>query len=352
MDSPGRSVGDLCARWLAAGARPLHVPTLLSRWLAGKPLGDPPRSRAGRFSEALLAALPAIEAGLDALLAEVERHPAADGSCRKLLRLSSGRTVESVDLPRDGLCVSTQVGCAVGCLFCKTGETGLLAQLSSLEILAQVVRARRERSVRRVVFMGMGEPSHNLDAVLDAVAALGTAGRLPHKSLVVSTVGDPPDFARMLARDVRPGLALSLHTLDAGLRGRLLPRAPRVAPDALLDAALEYAERTTYPLLVQWTLLEGVNDSSEEASRLAARLEGRRAIVNYIPFNAVEGSGFRRPPIERCVALVRSLKRAGVRSTLRMSAGQEVEGGCGQLRARSLSESPDGRGPRVVRPGA
>lgn len=331
-----RTVDDLRNHVTRLGARPLHVPTILSRWLRGKPLAEPPRSRAGSFSDALVAALPALQAELDALTVEIERHPAEDGSCRRLLRLSSGHTVESVDLPRDGLCVSTQVGCAVGCRFCKTGENGLVAQLTALEILAQVAHSRREHDVRRVVFMGMGEPAHNLDAVLDAMTALGTEGRLPHKNLVFSTVGDPRVFEKLLARDVRPGLALSLHTLDSALREDLLPRAPRVAPEGLLEAALAYADRTTYPLLVQWTLLEGVNDSAEEARRLAARLAGRRAIVNYIPFNSVEGAGFRRPPIERCVALVRTMKAAGVRSTLRMSAGQEVEGGCGQLRARRL----------------
>src|SRR5262245_36231948 len=142
-----QTVGELRERLTALGARPLHVPTILSRWLRGESLDDPPGSRAGSFSDALLAALPELAAELDSLTVELEHHPAADGSCRRLLRLASGHTVESVDLPRDGLCVSTQVGCAVGCRFCKTGEKGLLAQLSSLEILAQVARSRRERSV-------------------------------------------------------------------------------------------------------------------------------------------------------------------------------------------------------------
>ena len=214
------------------------------------------------------------------------------------------------------------------------GEDGLLQQLSTMEILAQVVAARREHAVRRVVFMGMGEPSHNLAAVLEAVTALGEEGGLAHKNLVFSTVGEPAVFERLAAARVRPGLAVSLHTLDADLRRELLPRAPAVEPGKLIDAALAYADETTYPLLVQWTLLDGVNDSPDEARRLAARIAGRRAVVNYIPFNAVEGAGFRRPPIERCVELVRVVKAGGVRATLRMSAGQDVDAGCGQLRAR------------------
>jgi 23S rRNA (adenine2503-C2)-methyltransferase len=242
--------------------------------------------------------------------------------------------VEAVDLPRDGLCVSTQVGCAVGCTFCRTGEDGLVEQLTAVDVLAQVALARRERTVRRVVFMGMGEPSHNLASTLDAIAALGTAGRFAHKNLVFSTVGDPRVFERLLASPVRPALAVSLHTLDPARRRALVPHASRVHPEALLEAALAYAGETGHPLLVQWTLLGGTNDSIEEARSLAALLRGRRAVVNYIPFNPVEGTGHHRPPMERCVALVREVKHAGARATMRVSAGQEIGAGCGQLRAR------------------
>jgi 23S rRNA (adenine2503-C2)-methyltransferase len=329
-----RSLEELREHLGRLGARPVHARRLLTAWLAGMPVGATFASGSSPPARALLQALPQLQVELDAIAVELERHPSADGALRKLVRLRSGRTVECVDLPRNGLCVSTQVGCAVGCRFCKTGESGLLAQLSALEILAQVALARRERAVRRVVFMGMGEPSHNLEAVLDALAALGDEGRCAHKNLVFSTVGEPEVFQTLLGHSVRPGLALSLHTLDQALRAELLPRAPRVAPEVLLDAALGYADRTTYPLLVQWTLLEGVNDSLEEARLLASLLRGRRAIVNYIPFNAVDGAPFARPPIERSVELVRLLKREHTLATLRRSSGAEVDGACGQLRAR------------------
>lgn len=332
-----RDLAGLTRHLEGLGARAPQVRRLLGAWLAGTPLGRAHGSRGPQPSRALLAGLEGLQGDLDGLVRELERHPADDGSARLLLALRSGATVEAVELPREGVCVSSQVGCAVGCRFCKTGEAGLLQQLTSLELLAQVAHVRRARAVRRVVFMGMGEPAHNLGAVLDAIAALGTHGRLPHKNLVFSTVGEPAVFERLLAHAVRPALALSLHTLDDALRAELLPRAPRVAVDALLDAALEYAERTTYPLLVQWTVLEGANDGEEEARTLGARLAGRRAIVNYIPFNAVEGNGWRRPPIERCVALVRAVRAAGALATMRRSAGQAVDGGCGQLRARAAA---------------
>jgi 23S rRNA (adenine2503-C2)-methyltransferase len=333
---PARDLADLTRHLEDLGARAPQVRRLLRAWLEGVPLARAHGPDGVRPSRELAASLGELQADLDGLVRELERHPARDGSARLLLALRSGATVEAVELARSGVCVSTQVGCAVGCRFCKTGESGLLQQLTSLELLAQVAHVRRARAVRRVVFMGMGEPAHNLEAVLDALTALGTHGGLPHKNLVVSTVGEPGVFARLHGNPVRPALALSLHTLDDALRAELLPRAPRVAVAALLEAALDYADRTTYPLLVQWTVLADTNDGEPEARELAERLAGRRAIVNYIPFNAVEGNGWARPPIERCVALVRAVRARGVLATLRRSAGQDVDGGCGQLRARAL----------------
>ena len=331
-----RTVDDLRAHLVDHGARPVHVRRLLTSWLEGRGFEEREvsRGRTPRRARSLEAALPSTLAFLDGLVEEVVRVDAVDDAARRVLRLRSGRTIESVDLPRAGLCVSTQVGCAVGCRFCKTGEDGLLQQLTPLEILAQVVHARRTRALKRVVFMGMGEPAHNLDAVLDAIDLLGHEGGFAHKNLVFSTVGEPKVFDRLAAGGVKPALALSLHTLDAAKRADMLPRAPKFEPLDLLDAALDYSDRTTHPLQLQWTLLDGWNDTDDEAVRLAAGLRGRRAIVNYIPFNTVEGSGFARPPVERCVQLVRRVRREGVVATLRFSAAQEVDGGCGQLRAR------------------
>ena len=238
-----------------------------------------------------------------------------------------------------GLCVSTQVGCAVGCVFCMTGQGGLLRQLGSAEIVAQVALARRLRPVNKVVFMGMGEPAHNLDAVLEAIDLLGTVGNIGHKNLVFSTVGDPRVFERLPQGRVKPALALSLHTTDAGLRARLLPRAPRIDPEALVALGEAYARATGYPIQYQWTLMEGVNDSDDEVDGLVRLLHGKYAILNLIPYNVVDGLDFRRPSWERAAAMARALHRRGVLTKLRQSAGQDVEGGCGQLRARSVATS-------------
>jgi 23S rRNA (adenine2503-C2)-methyltransferase len=256
-----------------------------------------------------------------------------------LVELADGQTVESVLLPRDGLCVSTQVGCAVGCVFCMTGRAGLLRQLSSAEIVAQVVLARSRRTVKKVVFMGMGEPAHNLDNVLEAIDLLGVEGGIGHKNLVFSTVGDRRVFERLPQSTVKPALALSLHTTDADLRRRLLPRAPDIAPAELVELGEAYARRTGYPIQYQWTLLEGINDSDAELDGIARLLAGKYAVMNLIPYNSIEGIegfDFRRPSWERAAEMARSLHRRGVLTKLRHSAGQEVEGGCGQLRARAL----------------
>lgn len=337
MTIPLHTVADLRSALAALGARPVHVRRILTGWLAGRGSGEIPRERrrAPRRSAELEAGLGEVFRVLDALVDEIHHADDPDGSCRRILRLRSGRSIESVDLPRAGLCVSTQVGCAVGCTFCKTGENGLIQQLSSLEILAQLAHARSHRTVRKVVLMGMGEPAHNFDAATDAIDAMGDEGGLAHKSVVFSTVGEPELFERLSARRVRPSLALSLHSLDERTRADLLPRAPRIEPLELLEAAMAYADRVSAALLVQWTLLDGINDTRAEAREIAAILRGRRAILNFIPFNEVEGNGYRRPPVERCVDLVRTVRAHGALATLRFSAGQEIDGGCGQLWARA-----------------
>jgi len=243
-------------------------------------------------------------------------------------------------LPRDGVCVSSQVGCAVGCRFCMTGRDGLLRQVTSGEIVAQVVLARAQRPVKKVVFMGMGEPAHNLDNVLEAIDLLGVEANIPHKNLVFSTVGDPRAFERLAQGRVKPALALSLHTTKSALRAELLPRAPRLSPAELVAFGEAYARLSGYPIQYQWTLLEGINDDEEELDGIVALLRGKYAILNMIPYNTIPDLAFRRPSWERARAIAASLHARGVLTKLRDSAGQDVEGGCGQLRARVARSIP------------
>lgn len=217
-----------------------------------------------------------------------------------------------------------------------TGREGLIRQVGSAEIVAQVALARTLRPVKKVVFMGMGEPSHNLDAVMEAIDLLGTVGNIGHKNLVFSTVGDARVFERLPQARVKPALALSLHTTRADLRAQLLPRAPRFDPQDLVEAGEVYARATGYPIQYQWTLIEGVNDSAEEIEGIVRLLKGKYALMNMIPYNAVPDLPYARPSWERAAEIARTLHQRGVLTKLRQSAGQDVDGGCGQLRARDV----------------
>ena len=318
------------------GAKDCHVERVLRAWSQGKALDVGPRHQPADsyLPLALRKALPDLAAELSGLARLRSEHPGEDGSSRLLVELADGQMAESVLLPRDGLCVSTQIGCAVGCTFCMTGRDGLLRQVSSGEMVAQVVLGRSRRPVKRVVFMGMGEPSHNIDNVLDAIDLLGTAGAIGHKNLVFSTVGDLRVFSRLPQQRVVPALAISLHSTRAELRAQLLPKAAPIAPAELVDLAEHYARTTGYPIQYQWTLLDGINDSFEEMDGIVDLLAGKYAIMNLIPYNATAALDYRRPPLERVTALARYLHGRGIRTTVRNSAGQDVDGGCGQLRAR------------------
>ena len=333
-----QQLSQIRERLRALGARAGHERSVLRHWACALPQAAR-STREDVLPGALQAALPALEAELAAIATLRSAQPADDGSARLLVGLADGQTVEAVLLPRaEGLCVSTQVGCAVGCGFCMTGQGGLLRQLGSAAIVAQVALARRQRAVKKVVFMGMGEPAHNLDAVLDAIELLGNEGGIGHKELVLSSVGDERLFERLHApepgRRVRPALALSLHSSDAAKRAELLPRAPRIAPERLMAEGDRYARASGHPLQVQWTLIEGVNDGPEEIEGLVRLFADRRAVLNLIPYNRVDGLEFRRPPWEQAAEMARSLHRRGVLTKLRRSAGQDVDAGCGQLRAR------------------
>jgi 23S rRNA (adenine2503-C2)-methyltransferase len=353
------------------GAKPCHEDRLLRGWSQVCSYDKAHSPAENFFPLALRNALPAIEAELNGLARLHGEYPADNEVARLLVKLHDGQMVESVLLPRGGLCVSTQVGCAVGCVFCMSGRDGLQRQLGSAEIVAQVVLARKRRAVSKVVFMGMGEPAHNLDNVLEAIELLGTQGNIGHKNLVLSTVGDGRVFERLMPKNnphpnplpegegastpspqpspasgrggecggqssisVKPALALSLHTTDATLRAKLLPHAPQIAIEELVHRAEEYARATGYPVQYQWTLMEGMNDSDAELARIAQLLNGKYAIMNFIPFNEVEGLAYRRPSPERIAAMVQTLKQHGILARVRDSAGQEIEGACGQLRAR------------------
>lgn len=335
------------------GAKPMHIGRISRAWLQGKPLDTGTRNQKTENFLPLTVrqALPQLSAELDGLARLSAEHPAADGSARLLVELGDKQMVESVLLPRGGLCVSSQVGCAVGCVFCMTGKSGLLRQLTTAEIVAQVALARRFRAVKKVVFMGMGEPAHNLDNVLQAIDLLGTDGGIGQRNLVFSTVGDPRVFERLPLQRIKPALALSLHSTDAELRQQLLPRAPRIDPEELVALGETYARQIDYPIQYQWTLLKGINDSQEEMDGILRLLKGKYAIMNLIPYNSHEADEFQRPDGDRIVQIVRYLHSRGLLTKVRNSAGQDIDGGCGQLRARAADLLNKRKAQRTPQPG-
>ena len=333
-------LSDLRQRLRKLGALAPHEGRVLRDWVQAKPHDAGKRRPENFLPLALREALPEIDADLHALTRLISEHPGEDGSARLLVGLRDGQTVESVLLPRDGLCVSSQVGCAVGCQFCMTGRDGLIRQVSSAEIVAQVVLARHKRKVSKVVFMGMGEPAHNLENVMEAIELLGTEGNIGHKNLVFSTVGDPRVFERLPQGPVKPALALSLHTTKPALREQLLPRAPRLTPSEIVAAGEAYARLSGYPIQYQWTLIEGVNDGEDEMDGIVELLKGKYGVLNMIPYNTIPDLAFKRPSWDRAREIAAKLHQRGVLTKLRDSAGQDVDGGCGQLRARAEKAAP------------
>ena len=310
----------------AGGARAL-ARYLLAR-AAGRPLPEPP-------SRALLRQAPFA---LD--LPSVEVVPDPDGTVRFAVRLADGAVVETVlihqpasDLrskERWTVCVSSQVGCARGCVFCETGRIGLKRNLRAAEIVAQYALAARHLGARppNVVFMGMGEPLDNLQEVLRAIAVLREpAGfAVPERRITVSTVGIVPRMEELYA-GTKAQIAVSLHAIDPARRLALLPVARKWSLGEL-RAALERAPRT---VLLQWTLIAGVNDGPADAEALARFCEGLDVRVNLIPLNPGPVPEQRAPPLERCRAFQKALADRGVRALLRLPHGQEIRGACGQL---------------------
>ena len=331
------TLDTLHQRLLSLGAKPQHCGYFYRSLFGVVPRIKPDDPK---FPLALRKALPELYAIVDGALVVADSHHAEEKDSLKLLfKLHDGHTIESVLLPRDGVCVSSQVGCAVGCVFCMTGKSGLIRQLTDLEIVAQVIVAKQLRpQTRKVVFMGMGEPSHNLKNVLSAIDFLGRYSQIPHKNLVLSTVGDQRVFDALGEMDVKPALAISLHSTFEDKRRELLPRAGKIAIESIVEQAERYARLTGYPIQYQWTLIKGINDGDDELRNLEQLLKGKYALINFIPVNAVEDSPYKRPDWSRCREMAEFLKGSRILAKFRNSAAQDIEGGCGQLRSRYLKE--------------
>ncbi len=282
---------------------------------------------------------------------ELRRTVSADGTTKLLLGLRRGGSIETVMMPsyRAGeawCCVSSQVGCAMGCDFCASTRGGLERNLEVDEIVEQFLRvgglaAERGRRVRRLVFMGMGEPLHNLDALLPAIDRIAGPGlgNLGWRRITVSTVGIVHGIERLAQAEHPVFLALSLHAPDDETRRRIVPTGKRYGVEEILAAARSYQARTDRIVTIEYCLLAGINDADEQAELLARRLEGFRAHVNLIPYNAtgpgLSGVVYVRPSAARVARFLEILRERGVVAHARDTRGDDVAAACGQLREQA-----------------
>jgi 23S rRNA (adenine2503-C2)-methyltransferase len=294
-------------------------------------MSDLPKEFRARLAERAEIALP-----------ELERvTPSLDGSQKLVFRLRDGGRVSAVVMPDEDrltLCLSTQVGCGFGCAFCLTGTMGLERNLETSEIVGQLLAANAlapDRRVTHMVFMGMGEPLANYAALVKAIRIF-TDQRLglgySPRRITVSTVGLVPAIERLGREDLKVNLAISLHGATDEVRGRLMPINRSWNLAALMAAVRRYPLAPRQSVFFEYVLLDGVNDSEEDARRLVKLLRGVRAKVNLIPFNDWDASAFRRPPLPRILAFQKVLLNAGVTTTVRWSKGEDIGAACGQLR--------------------
>ncbi|MDG1241321.1 MAG: 23S rRNA (adenine(2503)-C(2))-methyltransferase RlmN [Opitutae bacterium] len=275
----------------------------------------------------------------------------ADGFTRKyLLRLHDGAEVESVQMGFPGrytACLSSQVGCAMGCVFCATGQMGFSRHLTASEIVAQVHQVERELrrtqggTIRNIVMMGMGEPLHNFEPTMEALDII-TDNRglnIGPARVAISTVGYIPGIRKLTRHSKRYSLAVSLHGASDEERGQLIPLNKRWPLVELLDACREYSALKRARVFFAWTLIGGVNDSDDHAQRLVDILKGMDAHVNLIPLNPTEGYKEQAPGEERVRAFQQIIQDAGLPSTVRQRRGIDVAAGCGQLKAQRVKRT-------------
>ncbi|HYM70509.1 MAG TPA: 23S rRNA (adenine(2503)-C(2))-methyltransferase RlmN [bacterium] len=309
----------------------------IARWLYGhgvetvEAMTDLPQAFRGHLQAGVRITPPQLRRTMDA----------PDGSATKyLVGFADGQTVECVlmrfDDGRRSACLSSQVGCAMGCAFCATGLSGFSRNLTAGEILGQALLIRSQAGVRigNVVFMGMGEPLANYDAVLRAARILASPSGLGigMRRLTISTVGLVPQIYRLAAERLQLTLAVSLHAPTTELRDRLVPANHRYPLDELIPACRAYVAATNRRITFEYVLLDGVNDGPAEARALGRLLRGLHCHVNVIPVNPVVGIPFRRPEVPSVMAFAALVRRAGLPVTVRIERGTEIQAACGQLR--------------------
>jgi 23S rRNA (adenine2503-C2)-methyltransferase len=358
-ESPAERLPHEWAELLASWGEPGYRAGQVFRWIHQRGVWDP--DQMSDLPKALRARL--AEAGLRPALVLDRELTSQDGTRKLLLALGDARRIESVLIPRGAVaeqdvyappeddvvsepspaslfsqCISSQVGCAMGCAFCASGIAGLKRNLSAAEIIAQVALGRQQLAgagrLSGVVLMGMGEPLHNYDAVARALALLSHPegiGMSPRR-VTLSTSGLVEGIAR-LGRDFggQVGLAVSVHAADDQTRSSIMPVNKRHGLDQLFAALRAYPLPPRRSITIEYTLIEGVNDAESDARALATRLRGLRAKVNLIPMNGVSGSDLHAPSVEAVDAFQRELLARGLSVFVRRRRGDDIAAACGQL---------------------
>jgi 23S rRNA (adenine2503-C2)-methyltransferase len=327
--------------WVVATlGEPAYRGTQLAQWIYAKAatdfdaMTDLPAAMRARLHECALVSPNAVSA----------MQRAKDGTVKCLLRLADGNEVECVLLPyedRVSVCLSTQVGCAMGCRFCATAQGGYTRNLSTGEIVDQLLHLQRlsERRITHVVLMGMGEPLLNLENALSALRLMHNELGIGYRRMTISTVGIVPKIYALADADLPITLAVSLHAPDDETRAKIMPVNRKWGVDALIQAARDYFEKTKRRITFEYLLLRAVNDTPEHAQQLARKLRGVPCLVNLIPFNYVPTPDrFQRPETERVRRFRAVLEAAGIETTQRVERGHDIDAACGQLRGRHLGK--------------
>lgn len=331
--------GDPLQAWLARRKLPGYRAAQIRRWMfaetaAGfEAMTDLPKALRAELAEAFAIWTTRV----------VETRRSDDGTEKLLVELADGARIECVLLRDDKehrtICISTQVGCGMGCAFCATGLDGVARNLTAGEIVEQMLQLKRRLApgerLSHVVVMGMGEPLANLGRLLRALQVASSPDGLGigARRITISTVGLPKAIRRLAEANCPYHLAVSLHAPDDELRNRLVPmnaKAGGIA--AILAAADDYFEATGRRVTFEYVLLAGVNDAPEQAHRLAARLKGRPALINVIPYNPVAGLPYRTPPAAAVHRFVEVLEQGGLAVKIRHRKGDRIDAACGQLR--------------------
>jgi 23S rRNA (adenine2503-C2)-methyltransferase len=335
LDLAELSLTDL-ESWVVSQGLPRFRARQVFRWVwkrgatSYEEMSDLPRDLRARLAAELPFSTPAV----------VRQDLSTDGTRKLVLALADRRQIECVfipDTPSQTFCVSTQVGCAMGCAFCLTGKMGLVRHLTAGEIAAQVrVLAKATgllESPFNIVLMGMGEPLHNYDATMKALALLNDPQglALSPKRVTLSTVGLVPMLDKLATEPLMPNLAVSLHATTQEQRAAIVPPTAKYGLQAIIDACRRFPLAKRSRITFEYVLLEGVNDSPADARRLVKLLDGIKAKVNLIPLNAAPGIPFDRPSDARVDAFARILADKGMTVSVRRSRGRDIRAACGQL---------------------